>query len=446
MAQTFTIDSLIRRGIFHHPIAAEYTLDGQRLGSIELPDPWEITQACGTRSPKRALEILILASTFGASGYQGAEIDDNDGRSERPDFRVRIPTAGEVGVEVTQLRSGQSAARVAAAKKFESLLREKLLADERLAHAYAQTQVNIQISPKWLGSASQDAAAAAVLDELRNRLVQSRARQPALPFFVHAHHIDEQYSPLRGLFVSPPLPPYGQRSDIDVVRLVNQKRIDARGYDTNLPLWLVAGITADFAQLEVALDDAIASVCEALPFRAVFVGNGREARVLRATPPCVISQSDRDVLGRAWHEAGHVAAAVRLGIPLVSVTLDRENGSEMGFTEIAGDIHDATDDALFTAAGPAAQLNSGFTPQHIAESAAYSDRIALEKIIAPRLGIDVPSAQYHFADESMERALEFVQLNVKAIDALGKQLAQRRTLSGKECRQIANGYPAGLSD
>ena len=129
-----------------------------------------------------------------------------------------------------------------------------------------------------------------------------------------------------------PLPRYGAKTDIDIAGQVNAKRLAARGYRrSGVPLWLVVGIAADFGELEAVVDDVIAEVVETLPFHCVVAVDDTRVEAV----PLVLDRERHDLLGRAWHEAGHAVAAVRLGIPLVSTTIERSHGSENRFTEIA---------------------------------------------------------------------------------------------------------------
>jgi len=238
---------------------------------------------------------------------------------------------------------------------------------------------------------------------------------------------------LSGIRVSQPLPVFGKKTDIDAAGLVNKKRLKARRYRrSNVPLWLAIGITADFGQMEITIEDIAIEVLEIAPFDVLIAVDNN--RVVELKPNC---SATKDLLGRCWHEAGHAVAAVLLNIPLVSTTIERSHGSEEGFTEISGGPElDPYDDAVFTAAGFAAQDASGFSRPAISTNVSIDDRITIEGEIARRAGLEDLGARYEFAENAIRKATELIGKHRDAIDAIAEALLLEGTLKAERVRKL----------
>jgi hypothetical protein len=425
------------RGIFKHPHVADYRLGSERLGSVPLPDPGAHAEPIGGRTYKRALEILILANALADPELGDIVIDDDGGKRERPDFRVFSSAVGEIDVEVTQLRSETTATAGHAVQKLQDALRKAVSADAELAAACKPLLVNISPWPDALSFKTMDNTVVAFVNHMRGRLRLIHDPQLRCSGMVHFHDIDDANARHRGITVSPPLPRYGAKTDIDISGLVNEKRQQARTYRRpGVPLWLAIGVTADFGQLEVTVDDTLGDIAEILPFdRAVAVD---QRRVVPITP--TPDRAQHDLLGRAWHEAGHAVAAIRLGIPLISTTIERSHGSENGSTEVyPGYAIPPMDDALYTAAGAQAQTASSFSSPFTVKNNSFDDREALEHDIAGRAGVAKGPDSYWFAETAEEQARTFVGTQTAAINAVAQMLLADGTVSGKRIVKAVSG-------
>lgn len=439
MVKTFQFDRLITRKIVNFPAVAEYRLRGERLGGIVLPDP-DSSGPVGGRSAKRGLELLILVTALGALGLHDVEIDDSGDPNKPPDFRLNVD-GKEVDAEVTQLRSGTITASDKHIRKFEQLVKEQFSNDAELQELYAGRYVSVQFVRRDISGNKFDDLAAHLLKLLRSRAnTNSFSIGPGdLPAFVHVHLLQGAHKQHPMLIVSAPLPPYNEDSDIDALRLLNKKRIEALGYFRhNVPVWLVVGITANYGQLEVTASDVLARITETRPFARIVVSDNFHA--LSAYPVELDSQytlAQNDVAGRVFHEAGHATAALILGIPLTLTTIERDTGSERGFTGIAPDAPlNPEVDAAFTAAGIAAQTRSGCSHPEVARLAGQDDRFILEDEIAKRAGLVDFGERYNFAERAILQATALISSEWPVVCGIARELATFGTLSGRQCEEI----------
>lgn len=72
------------------------------------------------------------------------------GRLGRPDFRVSLPLVGEVDVEVTQLRSKETAARATAIRKLDALLKQRFAKDAELSQMLSRKLISVHPLPSSL--------------------------------------------------------------------------------------------------------------------------------------------------------------------------------------------------------------------------------------------------------------------------------------------------------
>jgi hypothetical protein len=433
MIHAFTFDRLVATGIFRHRRVCEFLLDGQRLGGIPLPDPGVKSADVGGRSYKRAQELLILANALAPDEYGAISIDDGNGARESPDFRVESSEIGNFDVEVTQLRSESTAGVASASELLERKLQIAAREDKALTSVLKGWRVNISPWPAALHTKTMAQSVTAIINHVRGNFGLAHDTAIPLPARLHYHDVSDAPVAVSGIKVSQPLPVYGQKTDIDAVGLVNKKRLKARSYRRpNVPLWLAIGITADFGQMEITIEDVAAEVTEACPFDVLMVVDNSRVVELKAD-----FSATNDLLGRSWHEAGHAVAAVVLQLPLVGTTIERSHGSEEGFTEIMMGVPIAPlDDALFTAAGFAAQEASGFSRRVISNNVSLDDRMVLESDIAKRMGLKDFELRYEFAEEAFRNAAVFVQEHLDAVDAVAEALLAEGTLSAEQVKSV----------
>lgn len=122
---------------------------------------------------------------------------------------------------------------------------------------------------------------------------------------------------------------------------------------------------------------------------------------------------------------------------MISTTIEKNSGFERGFAEIAPSAQiDPRDDALFTAAGGAAQYASGFADHLIVDHVSQDDRSRLENDIPRLLGIVAFGERYRFAGVATQRAAAFVAEQRAAIDAVGEALYRDGILSALRCQRL----------
>lgn len=431
MTHAFTFDRLVAAGIFRHRRVCEFLLNGERLGGIPLPDPAVKSADVGGRSYKRAQELLILANALAPDEFGAISIDDGGGARESPDFRVTSSEIGEFDVEVTQLRSESTAGVASASQVLERRLQAAAREDEDLARVLKDWRVDISPWPAALDMKTMAQSVSAIINHVRGRLGLPHNAALRWPALVHLHDVSGAPVNLAGISVSQPLPVYGQKTDIDAAGLVNKKRLKARIYRRpNVPLWLAIGVTADFGQLEITIEDVAAELTEICPFDLLMVVDNSRAVELKLD-----FGATKDLLGRCWHEAGHAVAAVILQLPLIGTTIERSHGSEEGFTEVTPGVPIAPqDDALFTAAGFAAQDASGFSRRVISNNLSLDDRVALETDIARCAGLEDFGQRYEFAEEAFRNAAVFVREYRDAVDAVAEALLAKGTLSVEQVK------------
>jgi hypothetical protein len=182
--------------------------------------------------------------------------------------------------------------------------------------------------------------------------------------------------------------------------------------------------------MEITIEDVAAEVTEICPFDVLMVVDNSRVVELRAD-----FAATNDLVGRSWHEAGHAVAAVVLQLPLIGTTIERSHGSEEGFTEITPGVPIAPhDDALFTAAGFAAQDASGFSRRVISNNMSLDDRLVIETDIARRAGLEDFGQRYEFAEAAFRTAALFVQEHRHAVDAVAESLLAEGTLSAERVK------------
>lgn len=241
---------------------ADYSLNGSRLGSVELQTK------SGTDNDvflaKGIAEIHLASLVLARAGFGKLALTsvDSAGRKlERPDFNVRLPDGTEIGLEVTRVTATAHAKHEAAMVGIERALRDLLDTDQRFAETFGNyyldvtlsnidTRARAQIASKGEAAAIQREITAFVLagehrTSSRSDLLEFSSAYPTLSsrgalYFAERSDDGPHFTLSDG---AGPIDPMCRPED--VLRILDRHRRAATGYRT-VSTWIVLLLTDHF--------------------------------------------------------------------------------------------------------------------------------------------------------------------------------------------------------
>jgi len=135
-----------------------------------------------------------------------------------------------------------------------------------------------------------------------------------------------------------------------------------------------------------------------------------------------------DEYATAHHEAGHCAVVLSLGWPIYSMAL--EDGEFLGTLHCRERRRATRDRCLIAMAGPVAQEAFSGHTDGCGHDATQARCLAAERY-------DDRDQQTRWMQSVEHDAERFVQGHWSPIRRLAKELLRRRTLTGKQCAEIA---------